>query len=233
MNDNAESAEIDLEAIEDTTNFSDQEQIPVEHINFEFEQSSKTRGQYRKITIFNDTHCYMSVKNKHQRKFKYRIDISYLEPKPYRQRNIAWKWLYLFGVLMLLDVVLIFTGWLDTSAINFLGLFVGVTVVAVMSLLAFFHYSTDKVYLRSQYGKVRLVELANMNPDKASFRSFITKLIMQIKKSKTAKGFNQSKFLARELRELRRLKDEGIIPEASYEKAKKLIFKHEAFSAAD
>ena len=130
MNENAESAEIDLEAIEDTTNFSDQEQIPVEHINFEFEQSSKTRGQYRKITIFNDTHCYMSVKNKHQRKFKYRIDISYLEPKPYRQRNIAWKWLYLFGVLMALDVVLIFTGWLDTSAINFLGLFVGVTVVA-------------------------------------------------------------------------------------------------------
>ena len=102
-----------------------------------------------------------------------------------------------------------------------------------MSLLAFFHYSTDTVYFRSQYGKVRLFELINMNPDKSAFRSFINKFIMQIKKSKTAKGFNQSKFLARELRELRRLKDEGTVPAGSYESAKKLIFKHKAFSAAE
>ncbi len=42
---NIESAEIDLEPVEDdTTNFSDNEQIPVEHINFEFEQNSKLHG---------------------------------------------------------------------------------------------------------------------------------------------------------------------------------------------
>ena len=46
------------------------------------------------------------------------------------------------------------------------------------------------------------------------------------------KGLDQSKFLAAELKELRRLKDEAIVPEESYEKAKKLIFKHEAFKAA-
>jgi hypothetical protein len=56
---------------------------------------------------------------------------------------------------------------------------------------------------------------------------------MQIKKCKTAKSFNQNKFLARELQELRRLKDETVIPEASYEKAKRLIFKHKAFSATE
>lgn len=233
MNENIESAEIDLEAIEDTTNFSDEEQIPVEHINFEFEQSLKYRGQYRKVTIFNDTHCYLSVKNKHQRKFKYRIDISYLDPRPFRQRKVEWKWLYLCLAMVVFGIALIFGGWLDTSSIYSLGLFIGVTVVAVMSLLAFFHYTTDRVYFRSQYGKVRMLELINMNPDKAAFRSFITKFIMQIKKSKTAKGYNQSKFLARELREIRRLKDEGTVPEASYEKAKKLIFKHKAFSTAD
>ena len=56
---------------------------------------------------------------------------------------------------------------------------------------------------------------------------------MQIKKSKTAKNLNQAKFLARELQELRRLKDETVIPVDSYEKAKKLIFSHEAFSTAE
>ena len=233
MTDNAEPAEIDLEAIEDTTDFSDQENIPVEHINFEFEQNNKYRGQHRKMTIFNDTHCYQSVKNKHQNKFKYRIDISFLDPRPFRQRKVEWKWLYGAAALFLLDAVLYFGGLLDTSSIHLLGLFIGVTVVAIMCLLAFFHYSSDRVYFRSQYGKVRLLEFINMNPDKVAFRNFITKFIMQIKKSKTAKGYNQSKFLARELREIRRLKDEGIVPIASYEKAKERIFKHEAFSSAD
>jgi len=230
---NIESAEIDLEPLDDTTNFSDNENIPVEHINFEFEQTGKLHGNYRKLTIFNDTHCYQSIKDKHQRKHKYRIDIAYLDPRPFRTRVVAWNWLYASLALIGLDIVLIFAGWLDTSSVNFLGLFLGVLVVAVICLLAFFYYSRDKVFFRSQYGKIKLVELINKTPDSDSFRSFITKFVMQIKKSKTAKNINQHKYLTRELQELRRLKDETVIPIDSYEKAKKLIFKHEAFSSAE
>lgn len=225
-------SEIDLEGVEDSTNFSDSEQIPVDHINFEFEQVNKLRGIYRQFTIFNDTHCYQSIKNKHQRKYKYRIDISFLDPRPFRKRYIAWKWLYASLALILLDGALVAGGWLSSVSVNSLGLFVGVTMVAVMCLLAFFYYSQDKVYFRSQYGKIRLIELINKNPDSESFRRFITHFVMQIKKSKTAKNYNTAKFLTRELQELRRLKDETILPVESYEKAKQLIFKHEAFKAA-
>ena len=232
---NVESVEIDLQPFEDDTitNFSDNEQIPVEHINFEFEQFSKPHGIHRQFTIFNDTHCYQSVKIKHQRKYKFRIDLAYLDPRPFRIRVKPWKWLYACLALLGLDAALLLTGWIDTSSINFLGIFTAVTVVAVMCLLAFFYYSRDKVIFRSQYGRIKLVELINKNPDNDSFRSFINKFIMQIKKSKTAKGLNQSKSLALELRELRRLKDEAIVPEVSYEKAKRVIFKHKAFSAND
>lgn len=232
---NVESIEIDLEPCEDltTTNFSDNEQIPVEHINFEFEQVNKLHGVYRHFTIFNDTHLYQSIKIKHQRKYKFRIDLAYLDPRPFRTRVKAWKWLYLSLALLGLDAALIFSGWLDTFSISFFGAFTAITVVAIMCLLAFFYYSHDKVFFRSQYGKIKLVELINKNPDNDSFRSFINKFVMQINKSKTAKGLNQNKSLALELRELRRLKDETIIPAGSYEKAKQLIFKHEAFSAAD
>ena len=230
-----ESAEIDLQPIEDdnTTNFSDKEQIPVEHVNFEFEQSSKLQGISRQLTIFNDTHCYQSIKNKHQRKYKYRIDLAYLEPRPFRVRTVPWKWLFGSLTLWTLDLVLVFTGWLEPSSVNFLGLFIGITVSALMTLLAFFYYSRDTVYFRTQYGKIKLVELINKNPDNDSFRSFINKFVVQINKCKTAKGHNQNKFLARELQELRRLKDETVIPNGSYEKAKRLIFRHEAFSATE
>lgn len=232
---NLESVEIDLKPLEDstTTNFSDNEHIPVEHINFELEQVNKLHGVYRHFTIFNDTHLYQSIKIKHQRKYKFRIDLAYLDPRPFRTRVKAWKWLYLCLALLGLDAALIFSGWLDTFSISFFGAFTAITVVAIMCLLAFFYHSHDRVFFRTQYGKIKLVELINKNPDNDSFRSFINKFIMQINKSKTAKGLTQNKFLARELRELRRLKDETIIPAGSYEKAKQLIFKHEAFNAAD
>jgi hypothetical protein len=232
---NIESAEIDLEPFEDdsTTNFSDNDQIPVEHINFEFVQVNKLQGISRKLTVFNDTHCYQSIKNKHQRKYKYRIDLAYLDPRPFRTRTVPWKWLYASLALWVLDIALVFTGWLEASSVTFLGLFIAITVVALMTLMAFFYYSRDTVFFRSQYGKIKLVEVINKNPDGDGFRSFINKFVMQINKCKTAKGFNQNKFLARELQELRRLKDETVVPSASYEKAKRLIFKHEAFSAVE
>jgi hypothetical protein len=232
---NIESSEIDLEGLEDdtTTNFSDNENIPVEHINFEFEQVSKLHGVYRHLTVFNDTHCYQSVKNKHQHKHKYRVDLAYLDPRPFRTRVVAWKWLYASGGLLLLNLLLIFTNLVELSSVNFLGLSLGLSVVAVMCLLAFFYYSRDKVFFRTQFGKIKLVELINKSPDNDTFRSFITKFVMQIKKCKTARNLNQTKFLASELQELRRLKNETVIPAESYEKAKRLIFKHKAFSAAE
>jgi hypothetical protein len=146
---------------------------------------------------------------------------------------VKWNWLYASLALWVLDMLLVFTGWLETSSVTFLGLFIGITVVALMTLMAFFYYSRDTVFFRSQYGKIKLVEVINKNPDSDSFRSFITKFVMQINKCKTAKGITQNKFLARELQELRRLKDETVVPEASYERAKRRIFKHEAFSATE
>jgi len=101
------------------------------------------------------------------------------------------------------------------------------------TLLAFFYLSHDTVYFRSQFGKIRLFELANNNPDKDTFRSFVNRIVVQINKSKAAKNMNQSQLLAAELKELRRLKDENIVPVESYEKAKQQIFKHEAFKAAE
>lgn len=227
---NAENIEIDLVAIEDTTNFSDDEHIAVEKVNFEFDQSNELHGLYRKITVFNDTHCYITIKNKHQRKHKYRVDIAYLEAKPYRQRRVAWKWLYACLSLLVLLAVLYFGGQLDTSSIASLGLAVGIVSVAIMTLIAFFYYTTDRVYFRSQFGKIRLIEFINNNPNKTLFRKFIGNLARQIKAAKAAKGHNASQALARELRELRRLNKEKVVPSATYDRAKQRILKHPAFS---
>lgn len=230
---NMQAPAIDLKPVEDVTDFSDSDQVAVEHVNFEFEQSSKLHGISRHFSIFNDSQCYQSVQQKHRGKRKFRLDLAFLDPRPFRVRNIAWKWLYASLALLGMDVLLIFTGLLDGASMIFLGLAIALGVAAAITLLLFFYRSSDIVYFRSQYGKVRLMELDYDKPDKESFRDFIRNFTGQIKHSKAESSLDQSQFLARELRELRRLKDEAIVPDASYEKAKRLIFRHEAFKAAE
>jgi len=229
-----ETAEIDLQPLDDEiTQFSDNEEIPVEYVNFEFEQSHKLQGMLRQLSVFNDSQCYQSIKNKHRRKYKFRIDLSYLDPRPFRLRNIAWNWLYASLALWVFAAVFVFAGWFDHSSVTSLGIFTGIIVIALLTLLAFFYLSHDTVYFRSQFGKIRLFELANNNPDRELFHDFVNRIVVQINKSKAAKNMNQSQLLAAELKELRRLKDENIVPEDSYEQAKLQIFKHEAFKAAE
>ena len=231
---NPESTEIELHGVEDeTTQFSDSEHVPVDHVNFEFEQSHTFRGVLREITIFNDNQCYQKIKLKHRRKYKFRLDLGYLDPRPFRNRNIAWNWLYGSLAMWLLAIVFVVAGWFDTSSIQLMGLFAGITLIAVITMMAFFYLSYDTVYFRSQYGKIRLLELENKQPNQKSFTTAVNKIVIHINKSKSAKGLSPGKLLAAELKELRRLRDEAIVPRESYEKAKKLIFKHEAFKSAE
>ncbi len=231
---NIESDEIDLQPVDDEiTQFSDDEKVPVEHVNFEFEQSHKLRGMYRKLTIFNDAQCYQKIKIKHRRKYKFRLSLAHLDPRPFRLRHIVWNWLYASLALWCGATAIVISGWFDSSSLMSVGVFAAVIVAALLTLLTFFYLSHDTVYFRSQFGKIRLFELANNNPDKDNFREFVNKIVVQINKSKAAKGMNQSQLLAAELKELRRLKDESIVPEGSYKKAKQLIFKHEAFRSVD
>jgi len=229
---NIESDEIDLKPVEDITEFSDNEQVPVEHVNFEFEQHNKLQGMERHLTVFNDSQCYQKIKHKHRRKYKFRVDLAYLDPRPFHIRHIVWKWLYASLALWALDAVLLFTDWFSAGSIVYLGAITCITVVALMTMLAFFYLSHDTVYFRSRFGKIRLLELANNNPNKENFRDFVNKLVVQINKSKSARGLDQSQMLTSELKELRRLKDESILPEESYEKAKRRIFRHEAFKTS-
>jgi len=225
--------EIQLESfVDDISDITDIRKLPIEPVNFEFVQTSKMHGSYRKLTVFSDFYCHQLINTKHRRPIEYRIDLTYLEPRPFRSRRRAWRWLYAGLGMLGIDLVLLVGGFVDTSSINFLGLFLVLLVGGIMSLLAFFYYSRDRVYFRTRYGKIKLVELTNNSPNRRQFRAFLSQFVNQINKTQTARGFNEAKALARELKELRRLKETAVIPEKSYEKAKQLIFKHEAFTQA-
>ena len=230
-----ENIEIDLESSEETTWFSDEEKIAIEKINFEFSQSSKLRGIYRKITIFNDHHCYQTIKNKHKRKYRYRIDLSFLDPRPFRVRKVAWNWLYGSIGLSLISLAMVYLGWfanLFAPSTYYETSLIVVISAMLISLLMFMHNSYDKVVFKSQYGRINFIEVLNNHPDKNTFRKFITRFMTQVKNEKAKRNYSQSKYLTRELQELRRLKNEEVISEEEYESGKSVIFSHKSFQVS-
>lgn len=225
---------IDLSSPEDDTLFTDEEHIVLDTVNFEFEQANRVRGIYRKMTIFNGNHCYQSIKNKHKRKYKYRVDIAYLNPHPFREHNIATNWLYISAAFLLTSLISILVGWYSglVTPGAYYSTFTVVSVSATLiSLLLFVHNTYDKVIFKTQFGNIKLIELINKYPNKDEFRKFVGRFIVQIKKAKAQKRFTTSKFLARELREIRRLRNETVVTEEEYQYAKGIIFKHSSFKA--
>lgn len=228
---------IDLSSPDDITLFTDEEHVVLDTVDFEFEQSNRVRGIYRKMTIFNGNHCYQSIKNKHQRKYKYRVDIAYLNPHPFREHNIARKWLYAAAALLVTSIILVVIGWFNNAFDSTLNIFYSTAVVvsisaSLIALLLFVHNTYDKVIFRTQFGNVKLIELINKYPGKDEFRQFVGRFIVQIRKARVKKGFTTSKFLARELREIRRLRNETVVTEEEYQSAKTIIFKHNSFKAS-
>jgi hypothetical protein len=229
-----QNIEIDLETSGETTWFSDEEKVAIEKINFEFTQSNRIRGILRHISVFNDHHCYQSIKNKHQRKYKYRIDLSFLDPQPYRIVKSAKSWLYGSAGFALISAVMIYIGWFSGKITPslFYDISLAIVILAMLiSVLQYLHNSYDKIIFRSQYGRVKFIEVLNKYPNKNSFRKFVVRFMKQVKMEKAKRNFSQSKFLTRELQELRRLKNEEVISEREYESGKALIFKHKAFQA--
>jgi len=230
-----DKVEIELETSAETTWFSDDEEVKIEKINLEFEQSSKIRDIYRKITIFNNHHCYQTIKNKRKGKYKYRVDLSFLDPRPFRQRKIAWRWVMTSVALALISAVMIYMGWAANTITPTLNYGISVAVVSVamlISLRLFINNTHDKIIFKSQYGRVKYIEVLNKYPDKKSFREFLGSFVNQVKNEKAKRNYSIAKFLARELGELRRLKNEEVITEKEYQSGKKAIFKHKSYQVS-
>ena len=229
-----QNIEIELESSEETTWFSDDEKVAIGKVNFEFIQSNKIRGAYRQITVFNDHHCYQLIKNKHQRKYKYRVDLTFLDPRGFREKKIAWNWLYGSIGLSIISLAMVYLGWFSDSfkPSNYYATSLIVIIAAMLiSLLLFVHNSYDRAIFRGQYSRIKLIEVLNKYPDKVTFQNFIAQFMTQVKNQKNKQGYSQSKLLARELQEIRRLMNEEVISQKQYESGKARILNHPAFQS--
>ena len=226
--------EINYSAAEDITLFTDEEQVKVNKINEEFSQSSSLKGLQYRFTLFNDNQCYQHKERKHGGKFKFRINLGYLDPKPVHRFQLAESWLIGTAILAIVSLLMVYLNWFRPGTINSslgMTLTIAAVTLCLLSLLLTILKSGNRVYFYSQFGRASILELLNANPDKKSFNNFMQTLSQFIISAQASARLDRTEQLAQELKELRRLKDEMVISRQDYERAKKRIFRNKAFKS--
>jgi hypothetical protein len=230
--------QIDLNADDDITLFTDDEQVLVRTINRTFQQRSRLKGVDYEFTIFNDNQCYQKVTRRHGGKHKFRINLGCLDPQPRREYNLADSWLVFAGICAILTFLLVYAGWIRNPPVridrSLLYILTSFSVSAcVISLLLAILKTRDTLVLYSKCGRAPVLELINNNPDHKAFTDFLDDLSRRILLSRKNMSESITQMLALELKELRRLRNEGVILDSQYEAAKQRIFKHEAYNPSD
>lgn len=224
--------EIDLSQQDDITLFTDDEHVIVKQVNFEFVQRSKMKGEVREFTVFNDIHCYQKVTRKHRGKQKFRVNLAYMDPMPKREFILADSWLFVAAISAVVSFMLIYVGWFSEMQVNSNLMFILTSLSITFCLLAVLVAllkTQDRLIMFSRFGRAPILEFINNNPDHESFQQFSDQLSRQILLASQRNPASPKEILAQELKELRRLRNESVIPALQYERAKKQIFRNKAF----
>ncbi|MCK4841213.1 MAG: hypothetical protein KAT04_04945 [Methylococcales bacterium] len=215
------------------------EKIVVTKINKEFKQQDKLKGVERQFTIFNNIYCSQMVNKKHGKKQNFYVNLTYLNVKPQHVFSIAWNCLITTAVFFIVSILFVYLEWFSSAdgwfkSLQIDGAIVSVSVSLTVSLCVIFLLMTilrthDSFFLLSRHGGIPILEFQNNKPEKKSFDLFFDKLKAHIVKAQQISKLEPTRQLTLELKELRRLKDEKMIAEDLYEKAKNTIFSNSAF----
>lgn len=219
---------------DDITLFTDDEHVTVKKVNYEFHQASNLKGVVREFTIFNDIHCYQYEKKKYVRKIRFRVNLTYLDPKPVRKFVLADSWLFITAISAIVSFMVVYMGWFSAMNLPVSLVYTAASISVSFSLIALMITllrTQDQIFIVSRFGRIPVLELINKNPSKSSYNEFMSQLGKHIISAQHKAHLNATDHLTMELKELRRLKNEMVINENYYEQAKKRIFKNKAFKS--
>lgn len=208
-------------------------------VNHEYVQSNNFKGVLREFSLFDDIYLYCTSKSFNLKKLrtrqvpKYRIDLTYIDPKPVKFSNIAWKWL-LWGIVAIAASVLVIDAdkIIDSpsaqQAILPVSILLGTS--GFVSILLFFYKSHSSVVYRGYVGRAPLIVMAN-KPRNKDYKDFIDVLETNIRKAQRRNGITIKDRLVGEMKDMRRLRDAGVVSENRYKQAQARIFEHESNQA--
>jgi hypothetical protein len=229
MNEEARRAEEDITEITLSSDIEDDEHLKPQRINIEYVQEQRFKGVRRNFMIFNDTQLYYALKSfRHSDNTNHRFNLAYVKTQPERECTVAWKWLSTAFATIVWSMLLLYIGLYTQFKADYIAI-VGVLLgtFSMISMLIFYYRTQDKLIFRSFVGDIPLFEVSNHKPGNSEFDAFMTLLRQHIELAQEKMDMHQR--LVGELKDLRRVRDEGKISNEQYESARTIIFKHKAF----
>ena len=182
-------------------------------INSRLIQKSKAKSETRKFEIFNEKHIQVTTNNLVEEK-SFSINLGLLEPWPVRHRKISIAWLS--AVLYFAISTVIYISYL---AVNMDGILLGkimpliiiFILLTLASLIMFYYRSPNVTEFRSRYAGCVLIRFLYNKPNPDIFEKFIDEIRARILSASQNIKMDKRRMLVIELRELDRLKKEGVI----------------------
>jgi len=182
------------------------------------EQTNWMRRCRSEFTLFSNHRLSVETRGFMQDARDYTVDIGILDPNPKRIFNVGWNYLLMFFALCGAAGFFAF----NDLAMNTTLLPISLLAFAGVSLIPAIYRSHDRIVFYSQHGRTPLVVLFNRSPDRVTLDSFTGTLVEHIR---DAKNHNRGAIeaLNEELKEHRRLMEEGIISSKRYAVVKQRI----------
>jgi len=199
-------------------------------ILIQLSQVSYLRAQTSHYTIFDRR--FLSVYRKHfgGKARQYWVDLALIDSTPHffvkNDRHSLYTSGGMLGLCAILTLASVFSRmpWYahTWSPLTLLSL-----CAAVIALLVFVHRSQNLVRFHSQNGDAVLLEMYNNAPNRREFEVFARELVQHIQAAQRSDRRKLDQKLGAELREHRRLRDQGILSEEVYAGARdKILRRH-------
>lgn len=184
-------------------------------INSRLVQRSKAKSETRQFEIFNDKFIQITTSNLVEEK-SFAINLGLLEPWPVRHRKISIAWLSAVLYFAISTVIYIFylTANIGSDLLGKLVPLIAVFILLTLASLIMFYYRSPNVTeFRSRYAGCVLISFLYNKPSADMFEKFIDEMRARILTASQNIKMDKRRMLVIELRELDRLKKEGILNE--------------------
>lgn len=219
----------DITEITLSSGLEDDVNIQQENINLEYVQDQKFKGIKRSFVIFSEVQLFYSMKSFRKKdNVQHRFNLSHINKKPVRVQIVSWNWLSTAFAALVWSLLLIYIGYFTQFKADYIvavGILLG--AFSAIAMMIFYYRTQDKLVFSSFAGEVPLFEVGKMKAGNQQFEQFMHALDQHIQKGYNRKSMHQR--LSGELIDLRRIRDEGMIDNQTYEKARSKIFQHEVY----
>ena len=190
-------------------------------------QVSFTKAYAAHFTIFGGHYVSIHIKRLFRRPVNYWIDLRYVESMPMRIFSLDRPALWVAVGLGVVSMIFFLVAWLSNQPLFWLSVAVPLVCGALLAALVLAQRSKNRIVFCSRYARLPWFELMVTKPKRRAVDEFIKALTGVIHGMGNRRGDSQQERLGAELREHRRLREDGILSEAVYNSAKaRLLGQH-------